>query len=152
MGVVGQLFGCCSGGLTAFLLSCRPQATLRKMRERRQVPRYISDLKAQLAQGGSGTGAGVKVLTLSVKGACVEGAGRLKRGQKCELKIDWNNQGLRLDVEVMWKDDKDRAGLKFLSVELDSQTRLREICSTLKLQPLQPPQVLPPFERKTDRE
>ncbi len=122
------------------------------MRERRQVPRYISDLKAQLAEGGSASAAGVKVVTLSIKGACVEGAGRPKRGQKCELKIDWNNQSLRLDAEVMWKDDKDRSGLKFLSVELDFQTVLREICSTLKLQPLQPPQVLPRLERNTHRE
>jgi hypothetical protein len=105
-------------------------------------------LKGQLAQGGSGASPGLKILTLSIRGACVEGAGRLKRGEKCELKIDWS-QPLRVNADVAWKDQRDRAGLKFLPMGQDAEMRLKEICSTLKLQPLQPPQILPPVERET---
>jgi hypothetical protein len=118
------------------------------MPERRQVPRYISALKGQLTEGRSEAGSGVKILTLSISGACVEGVGRLKRGEKCELKIDWS-QAVRVDADVVWKDKRNRAGLKFLPMDQDAEMRLKEICSTLKLEPLQPPQVLPPVPRKT---
>jgi hypothetical protein len=119
------------------------------MRERRQVPRYVSELKARLVPPATAVGVDVKIATLSIRGSCIEGVRSLKQGQRCELKIEWDSKELRTQAEVVWLDDKDRAGLRFLSVDQANAALLKEICSTLKLQPIQPPQPLPSVKRKT---
>jgi hypothetical protein len=56
------------------------------------------------------------------------------------LKVEWENKSLRAQAEVIWADDQGRAGLKFLPMADDRQALLKELCSSLKLQPIQPPQ------------
>lgn len=113
------------------------------MRERRQVPRYVCELKGQLVRPDSLSGPDVKVSTLSVKGACIEGGPPLELGQICGLKVEWSNKSLRAEGEVAWTDDRGRAGLKFLPLGEETQILLKELCSTLKLQPIQPPKPMP---------
>ncbi len=108
------------------------------MAERRQVPRYLSELKAQVHQPSTGSRFAVTVVTLSVKGACIEGAGALNKAQKSQLSIDWRGKQFRADAEPTWISKEGRAGLKFVSLEKENEGVLREICATLQLQPLTP--------------
>jgi len=122
------------------------------MAERRQVPRYVSDLKAQIHQPSSSSPLGVKVVTLSVRGICIDGADPLNQGQKCQLRIDWQGKQFQADVEVVWKTKEGRAGLKFVASAHESEGLLREICATLQLQPLarlpeEPDSIPPPRSR-----
>jgi len=110
------------------------------MRERRQVPRYHCELKGQIVSADSLAGPDVKITTLSVRGACIEGASALKRGQKCDLKVEWSAKSLRAETEVIWADDRGRAGLRFLAMNEETKASLRDLCSTLKLAPIQAPE------------
>lgn len=123
------------------------------MRERRKVPRYVCNLKGELAGPGNSSGSNIEILTLSIKGSCVQGVSALKRGQKCVLKIKWESKALQAEGKVAWIDiDKGQAGLQFLSLGEDAQSFLKELCSTLKLQPIQPPEPPSPTESETELE
>ncbi len=106
------------------------------MPERRQVPRYLCELRAQLLQPASGSRRDITVVTLSVKGCGIEGAGNLNQGQKCELRIEWHGKDLRAEAEVIWIKPEGRVGLRFVSVKEETLAVLREVCATLPLQPL----------------
>jgi len=54
------------------------------------------------------------------------------------LSIEWLGREIRADAEVAWKDPQGRAGLKFLSMEQESNDTLRELLTNLRLQPLIP--------------
>jgi len=108
------------------------------MDDRRQVPRYLSELPARLSYPGSGAVSRVSVLTLSVRGCCVAGVGGLEAGKTCQLIIEWLGREIRADAEVAWKNPQGRAGLKFLSMEQESGDTLRELLTNLRLQPLIP--------------
>lgn len=110
------------------------------MRERRQVPRYHCELKGQIASADSLVGSDVKITTLSVRGSCIHGAGALKRGQKCDLKIEWGTKSLRAEAEVIWADGRGQTGLRFLPMNDETKATLRDLCSTLKLAPIQSPE------------
>ncbi len=109
-------------------------------RERRRVPRYVSELPARLSSLATGASSTVTVVTLSVLGGCLEGTGLPAAGQKCELSIDWQGRPLAIQGEVVWR-TKDRAGVRFASLEAEAETLLRGVCADLRLQPLAP---LPP--------
>lgn len=75
---------------------------------------------------------------MSIKGACIEGGGALNPHQKCQLRIDWQGKQFLAQAEVIWKKKEGRTGLKFLSIDKQSEQVLREICATLQIQPLAP--------------
>ncbi len=110
------------------------------MRERRQVPRYHCELKGQVVSNDGVAGPDVRIATLSVRGACIDGVGALKRGQKCDLKVDWGVKSLRAETEVIWADGRGHAGLRFLTMNEETKASLRDLCSTLKLAPIQAPE------------
>ncbi len=109
-------------------------------RERRRVPRYVSELPARLSSLSTGASSTVTVVTLSVLGGCLKGTGLPAAGQKCELSIDWQGRPLVIQGEVVWR-TKDRAGVRFASLEAEAEKLLRGVCADLRLQPLAP---LPP--------
>jgi hypothetical protein len=106
------------------------------MAQRRQVPRYLSGLNANVLQPANNFPLNVTVVTLSIRGARVEGAATLNPPQKCQLSIDWQGKQVRIDAEVIWKNKEGRAGLRFLTMDKESELHLRDICTTLQLQPL----------------
>jgi hypothetical protein len=108
------------------------------MSERRQVPRYIADISAVLTRHDTGAESEVAVEVLSVQGCCVKGAGIPEAGRKCRVAIRWQGQEIRAEAQVAWKNTKGLAGLRFLNMDQASSETLRELCATLRLQPLAP--------------
>jgi hypothetical protein len=108
------------------------------MSERRQVPRYIADISAVLTRHDTGSESEVNVEILSVQGCCVKGSGIPEAGRKCRLSIRWRGEEIRSEAQVAWKDAKGLAGLRFLNMDQESSETLRELCATLRLQPLAP--------------
>ncbi len=105
------------------------------MPNRREVPRYICDLNAEVRQPGSDSRLNATVIILSVKGCCIEGVGPLDRGQRCELTTEWCGRDLRAEAEVVWKNPRGQAGCRFVSVSDDAMHVIREILAGLPLQP-----------------
>jgi hypothetical protein len=113
------------------------------MSERRQVPRYLADISALLTRHDTGAESEVAVEVLSVQGCCVKGSGIPETGRKCRLAVRWQGDEIRTEAQVVWKDAKGTAGLRFLNMDQGSSETLRELCATLRLQPLAP---IPPDE------
>jgi len=111
-----------------------------RVRERRRVPRYESELRARLSDLATGEFVKAALVTLSVFGCCLEGSQLPAARQKCEVNIEWEGKPLRLQGEVVWNKQK-RAGVKFASLDEGTQKLLRQICANLRLQPMAP---LPP--------
>ena len=111
------------------------------MGERRQVPRYLLGVAAKLSQPVGGAVSNVTVVTLGIHGCSIEGSGAPAIGQRCALRIEWRGAEIRAEAEVTWKTKDARVGFRFLSLKEESQKLLRELCATLRLQPLAP---LPP--------
>ncbi len=111
------------------------------MRPRRQVPRYIAEMKAAVSQPPGGTAFNVTAVNLSVLGCCLEGAGLLKPSEPCELTFEWEGKQFHAQAEVTWKSSKGEAGLRFHELDPASKDLLRRICANLRLQPMAP---LPP--------
>jgi hypothetical protein len=108
------------------------------MKERRQVPRYIADVSAILTHHETGSASEVAVAVLSVQGCCVKGTAIPEMGRKCRLTIRWQGDEIRAEAHVAWKDAKGVAGIRFLNMDQESSETLRELCATLRLQPLAP--------------
>ena len=106
-------------------------------RERRRVPRYISELRAQLSNPASGLASRVTLITVSVLGGCVEGSGLPEPGVTCELKTEWEGKPLVIQAEAVWKRNG-QLGLKFVPLGEASDKLLRQICANMLLQPLAP--------------
>jgi len=106
-------------------------------RERRRVPRYVSELRARLSNLDTGATSSVTLVSLSVLGGCLEGPQLPEPGQKCELDTEWEGKCLLVQGDVVWK-GRERAGLKFVSLDEAAQKLLREICANLRLQPMAP--------------
>ena len=107
------------------------------MDERRNVPRYNATLSARICLPGQDPML-VKVLTLAVKGCAIKGMGIPEVGKPCELVIQWQGREIPLGSQVAWKTREGMAGLRFVSVGEQDVEVLRELCSTLRLQPLAP--------------
>ncbi len=105
--------------------------------ERRRVPRYVSELHAQLSNPGSGETWAVSLVTLSILGGCLEGRAFPAVGAACHLNTEWEGKQLAVEGEVVWK-GKGQAGVKFRPLAEGSERLLRQICATLRLQPLAP--------------
>ncbi len=110
-------------------------------RERRRVPRYVSDLPARLSNLATGESADVTLITLSVQGGCLEGSGLPETGQKCEVNTEWQGRSLRLPGEIVWKSKEGRLGVRFAALDEEAEQLLRQVCASLRLQPMAP---LPP--------
>jgi hypothetical protein len=104
-------------------------------RERRRVPRYLSDMTTRLSNLATGASWNVTLVTLSILGACAEGLALPNAGQKCEVATEWEGRTLRVEAEVVWK-GKGKVGLEFASLAAEAEQLLRQICATLQLQPL----------------
>ncbi len=103
------------------------------MSKRREVPRYVCHLSAQVLQPRLS----VTVTTLSINGCCIAGAGLLDEGQKYELTAEWGGRNLRAHAEVVWKNQQGKAGCRFLSISHDGIELIKEILTGLPLEPLQ---------------
>ena len=105
------------------------------------MPRYVSELRASVSNPATGKSSNVALITLSVLGGCLEGAGLPAPGQNCEIVADWDGRELRLPGQIIWKFKDKRAGIKFDHLEPETERMLRQVCANLRLQPLAP---LPP--------
>lgn len=126
----------------AFPLAAAPSPAprLARQRERRQVPRYLSELRARVSNLATGATSSAALVTLSVLGGCLEGPQLPEAGQKCELDTEWESKRLLVQGDVVWK-GREQAGVKFVSLPEAAEKLLRQICASLRLQPMAP---LPP--------
>jgi len=108
------------------------------MDERRRVPRYFADLSATLEPQPSGASHPVQIEVLSVQGCCLRGENIPESGRKCRLTLHWHGEEICTGAQVAWKNAQGLAGLRFLDVDQNSSEVLRELCSSLRLQPLVP--------------
>jgi PilZ domain len=109
-------------------------------RERRRVPRYISELRASMSAVSAEVISEVALITLSVLGCCLEGQSLPDPGVFCDVNADWEGRTLRLPGEVVWSKNK-QIGIRFESLGEETERLLRQVCASLRLQPLAP---LPP--------
>ncbi|MGH9651161.1 MAG: PilZ domain-containing protein [Terriglobales bacterium] len=109
-----------------------PQA----VRERRRVPRYVSELRAHLTNAATGATSNVRLVTLSILGGCLEGRETPETGAHCDLNTEWNGKPLRVAADIIWKNPQGRVGFKMTTPDPAAERLLREICSNLRLQPL----------------
>lgn len=78
----------------------------------------------------------VMVRDISTLGCELDHAEGPSIGENCELYLDWQGNQLGFEAQVVRKDAEGRMGLKFLSVDKDSQRRLKELCAALRTQAL----------------
>ncbi len=116
-----------------------PSPSPRSARERRQVPRYTSELPARVPDPASGATRSVTLVTLSILGGCLEGPELPPAGQQCEVNTEWDGRPLRLPAEVVWMQEGKQVGVKFATLDEDAQRLLRHVCANLRLQPLARP-------------
>lgn len=101
---------------------------------RREVPRYLSELRGHLSNPATGATTSVTLNILSVSGVRLEGSTLPDAGQPCELQTEWDGNQLVLRGSVVWR-TKELAGVKFSSVDEETGKLLRRICAHLWLQP-----------------
>lgn len=106
------------------------------MEDRRQVPRYLSELPVRIIRPSSGEIFLGKALVMAVRGCAVEGAASLATGEKCQVFVEWQGCEIRADAEVAWKNPRGQAGLRFTSIPPESSEALRQLLPNLRLQPL----------------
>jgi len=73
---------------------------------------------------------------ISTQGCAIDRSEGLSIGNKCELYFQWENVVLGMASQVVWRDAAGKMGLKFLSVDKDTQKRLSDLCATLSRRPL----------------
>ena len=117
-----------------------PPARPAGQRERRRVPRYVSELPTRISHPATGADWNVTLVTLSILGGCAEGSDLPQPGEQYELTTEWEGQSLCIEAAVVWK-AKERIGFEFVRLRPEAERLLREICANLRLQPLAP---LPP--------
>ena len=104
--------------------------------ERRKVPRYVSELPASISSPATGAGTDVALITLSVLGGCLEGSALPEAGQPCELAMEWQGRPLKIQGQVVWKGQRGQAGIIFIIPDKEAERLIRQICSSLRLQPM----------------
>jgi hypothetical protein len=110
-----------------------------RVRERRRVPRYVSQLRARLLDRATGANLPVRLTTLSVLGGCLEGSGLPAPGHQCEVDTEWEGKPLRMPTEIVWNNKGTQVGLRFASLDAETENLLRRVCSNLRIQPMAPP-------------
>lgn len=106
-------------------------------RERRKVPRYVSELHTRISSSATGSSTDVELITLSVLGGCIEGSGLPEAGQPCELTTEWEGPELKIRGQVVWKSQRGQAGIVFEIPDKDAEKLLRQILSGLRLKPME---------------
>ena len=107
-------------------------------RERRKVPRYVSELQTRISNPVTGAGSEVALITLSVLGGCIEGSALPEAGQPCELTTEWEGRALSIQGQVVWKSQRGQAGIVFQIPDKDAEKLLRQILSNLRIKPMAP--------------
>jgi hypothetical protein len=107
-------------------------------RERRKVPRYVSELHTRISHPAAGESTDVDLITLSVLGGCIEGSALPEAGQPCELTAEWEGRELKIQAQVVWKSQRGQAGIVFEIPDKDAERLLRQILSGLRLRPMEP--------------
>ncbi len=115
------------------------------MHKHRKTTRYQFGLRGTLHPAGEKVGAHVTVRDISTQGCELGQVEGPSIGKNCELYFDWRGTHVGLEAEVVWKDAKGRAGLRFLRVDKDSQRHLKELCAALSTQP-----PLAPHQKEAD--
>lgn len=108
-----------------------------KAHERRRVPRYVSELHAELSNPASSETWALSLVTLSVLGGCLEGHKFPAVGTPCQLSAEWEGKRLAIDGEVVWI-RKGQVGVKFKPLSESAEKLLRQVCASLRLQPMAP--------------
>ncbi len=104
------------------------------MSHARGVPRLKFGLTATLHKPRKRVGTNVTIRDIGTAGCRLEHADAASVGKTCELYFDWQGTYVGLEAQVVWKDAKGQAGLKFVKVDDHSQRCLRELCASLRLQ------------------
>jgi PilZ domain len=117
-----------------------PDMTLdsRIMVKHRKAPRYQLGLKGSFHRTGDTVGAHVTVLDISTQGCELEHAQGSRDGEICELYFDWEGAHIGVEAQVVWKNAKGHAGLKFLRIDKVSHRRLNGLCAALSTRPQLP--------------
>ena len=105
------------------------------MDRRIPVPRYIFGGPAQLSQARGAVNTAVSVRNISTHGCCVRGLGLESEGDICELIIKWQGKEFRCEVSVRWRNERGEGGLEFLHMDETRLAVLRQLFSTLRLEP-----------------
>jgi hypothetical protein len=117
-----------------------PPLRLASERRRRLLPRYASELRGRLSNLATGATTNVTLVDISVSGGHLEGPGLPDVGQTCELDTEWEGMRLVLRGHVVWK-AKEHVGVRFSSLDEETEKLLRRICANLRLLP---PTPMPP--------
>lgn len=76
------------------------------------------------------------IASISVQGCRTEGGKLARTGTKCVLKFEWEERKFESEAEVAWRGHNGSAGLRFLSISEENLALLRDLCETLRLEPL----------------
>ena len=106
------------------------------MLKRRPVPRHIFGQPGQLCHAPNVPVSKIAILNISTQGCRVEGEDLPAVGQECELVFEWRGKRFRTEVEVVWKKPDGHAGFQFLSMDEKRLATLRDLCATLRREPL----------------
>ncbi len=117
------------------------------MDDRREVTRYVIDAPARLSESLTGPVVYGTIDSISVRGCRVQCKDIPEAGKKCHVIVQWEDRELRTDAEIVWKTASGEAGLKFSPLDDDQLEFLRQLCATLKMEPLAPP---PPKPEEND--
>jgi hypothetical protein len=89
-----------------------------------------------LCHAPNGPVSNITILNISTQGCCVQGEDLPAVGQECELVFEWRGQRFRTEIEVVWKKPDGQAGFEFLSMDEKRLATLRDLCATLRCEPL----------------
>ncbi len=103
-------------------------------RVRRQFPRYVSELPALLSNPATGSTANVMLVSLSLKGGCIEGQGLPEAGQQCDINAEWEGRSLQFRSDIVWRTKK-QAGVRFETLDDGTEQALKQICANLRMEP-----------------
>ena len=109
------------------------------MREHRKTPRYPLGITGRLHSARESTGQEVVIQQISTQGCALESAEGPNAAKRCELYFEWQDVLIGMEAQVVWKDAQGRMGLKFLSVDKDTQQRLSALCTSLRNLPREAP-------------
>ena len=106
------------------------------IKERRQVPRHVANMKGGLRLAGETSTHAVVVEDLCVFGCSIDHPPSMTSHQDCELTVDWEGHQFRTQATVAWIKAQGKVGLKFHDTDEASQAMLRKLCAELRMKPL----------------
>ncbi len=100
------------------------------------MPRYLFGGPGQLSRGPKQPVSTITIPKINMSGCSARGLELPRIGQKFELSFQWRGQEFRCEVEIVSKEPKGEAGLKFLFMNERRVEVLRKLCRTLRLEPI----------------